>query len=180
MSNGRENSGRDELELRQLFDESATEVSQGDVDRLARFAASIPAQAAARTRWRWLPSLQTQRGVAVGVAALCALAFIFVRSYDFGDAAVGGKLVENTPVVAPSEPTGPGGAPPSPSLPAEDLLLDLDENALAALSAGSLAAFDDELFDDELAGLDLPDLNADAVDGAAWIELYDNDALDDG
>ncbi len=174
---------RDEAELRTLFDASAEEPSRAELDQLARFAASIPARAAARSRWRWLPSLRAQRGVAIAGAALAVVAFVAVRLVDIGGAS--STTARNSTVV--EEPSRAGlvedVAPGVPSEAGMDESFDaLGDALLAELNADSFAAFDDDPFDDSLAGLDVmagPIDVTDTVHAAMWIELYGR-ALDDG
>lgn len=170
---------RDEAELRQLFDASAEEPSRAELDRLARFAANIPARAAARPRWAWLPSLRVQTSLAIAGAVLSVVAFVAVRSMGLGEAP--GATAENS--AAAAEPENEGGVPDGRAFPSEvateDPFAGLGDALLADLNAGSSVAFDDDSFEDSFAELDVMAGPVDGVDAAVWMELYDQ-ALDDG
>jgi hypothetical protein len=172
---------RDEAELRQLFNDSAEEPSRAEIDRLARFAASIPARAAARSRWAWLPSLRVQTSFAIAGAALSVVAFVAVRSIDVDD--MSGAVAENstaaTEAATEAAAEAPGNGAVVVEVAEEDPFDGLGDALLAELNADSFVAYDDDSFEDSLAELDVMAGPVDGVDAAAWMELYDR-ALDDG
>src|SRR5262245_62110907 len=101
----------EERSLRKLFDETAPEPERAQLDRLARFAAQVPARAVPRWR-RWLV-----RAPALGLA----LAGVTVMALWLGRPSLG------TLHVMPPRPTGmPSGD--APIIDDDPLAFEIDED----------------------------------------------------
>jgi len=142
MNEPNDSSGDDERRLQALFDATAAEPSQPQLDRLARGAATIPEQQP-RLSWRWL-----RIGAPLALAAALALG-VWLSREQGPQGLPAGPIAEGSGQTVPT-------APPSTTEPSDEeldeLALDFDlddgdddmialDDPLAALDFGSAAMF---------------------------------------